>query len=192
MLLRCVLGVKILGGSMKGQTIEIPSKGTRPTSVILKRKFFDSLQGESKFETFLDLCAGSGSVGIEALSRGASSVTFVDKGKDQVQLIKKNCRKLNVNFEKIQIVQQDSLQWIKKNKTSLQNGVWIYFDPPYKLEGLYLDFSKFVLSLDIDINVAIEANNRLPFFSEIEELLSSGVSKVYSQGDKSIIKYKNY
>ena len=177
---------------MKGQTIEIPSKGTRPTSVILKRKFFDSVQGGPTFETFLDLCAGSGSVGIEALSRGAASVTFVDKGKSQVQLIKKNCKKLKVDFEKIQIVQQDSLRWIKENEASLQNGVWIYFDPPYELENLYISFSKFVLSLKVELNVAIESNNRLPFFLEMVELLSSGVSKIYSQGDKSIIKYKNY
>ena len=186
------MGVKILGGSMKGKTIEIPSKGTRPTSVILKRKFFDSLQEGLEFNTFIDLCAGSGGVGLEALSRGAREVTFVDKGKDQVQFIKKNCKRLKVDFEKVQIVQQDSLHWVRKNAAFLGNGSWIYFDPPYEMENLYFNFSKFVLNLKVDINVAIEANNRLAFYSDITKLLSAGVSKIYSQGDKSIIKYKNY
>ena len=82
------MSLRVLGGKFKGRPIEVPSSGTRLTSVLLKRRLFDALQSLEGYH-FVDLCAGSGAVGLEALSRGADSVTFVDTGKKQVNLIKR-------------------------------------------------------------------------------------------------------
>jgi len=83
------VSLRVLGGRFKGRALEVPSSGTRPTSVLLKRRLFDALQSLGGYH-FIDLCAGSGAIVLEALSRGADSVTFVDTGKKQVSLIKKN------------------------------------------------------------------------------------------------------
>ena len=73
--------VKILGGVARGFPLALPrSDLTRPTSVLIKRKLFDWRQDLSG-HTFIDLCAGSGAMGFEALSRSADKVVLVDSEK---------------------------------------------------------------------------------------------------------------
>ena len=72
------MSISILGGVAKGAKLATPSShNTRPTSVLLKRRLFDSHQSFEGIE-FYDICAGSGSMGIEAMSRGAEKVIFVE------------------------------------------------------------------------------------------------------------------
>ena len=70
--------MQIIGGLAKGHGLCVP-RGIRPTSTLLKRKLFDSHQTWEAVN-FIDLCAGSGSVGLEAWSRGAKSVCLVEQG----------------------------------------------------------------------------------------------------------------
>ena len=82
--------MRITGGEAKGRTLSFPSRSKeRPTSDFLREALFDLL-GSLQDKTFLDLFAGSGSVGLEAASRGAQSVFFVEKNKHLVEVIKKN------------------------------------------------------------------------------------------------------
>jgi 16S rRNA (guanine(966)-N(2))-methyltransferase RsmD len=82
--------MRITGGEAKGRTLSFPSRSKeRPTSDFLREALFDLL-GSLQDKTFLDLFAGSGSVGLEAASRGARGVYFVEKNKNLVEVIKKN------------------------------------------------------------------------------------------------------
>lgn len=84
--------MRITGGEAKGRTLSFPSKSKeRPTSDFLREALFDLL-GSLKGKIFLDLFAGSGSVGLEAASRGAQEVCFVEKNKNLVEVINKNIR----------------------------------------------------------------------------------------------------
>ena len=82
--------MRIIGGEAKGRTLHFPSKSKeRPPSDFLREALFNLL-GSLQDKTFLDLFAGSGSVGLEAASRGAQDVYFVEKNKHLVEVIKKN------------------------------------------------------------------------------------------------------
>ena len=84
------MSVKILGGVARGFPLALPrSDLTRPTSVMIKRKLFDWRQDLGGY-TFIDLCAGSGAMGYEALSRGADKVVLVDSDKYAFMTMKKN------------------------------------------------------------------------------------------------------
>ena len=73
------MGLRILGGLFRNRALRAPkSAATRPSLALMRKSLFDSLQGELEGAYLLDLYAGSGSIGFEALSRGASHVTFVE------------------------------------------------------------------------------------------------------------------
>ena len=82
--------MRVIGGKAKGRTLHFPSRSKeRPTSDFLREALFNLL-GSLQGKIFLDLFAGSGSVGLEAASRGAQEVYFVEKNKTLVMVIKKN------------------------------------------------------------------------------------------------------
>lgn len=88
--------MRVVSGKYKGRKLEsVPGDSTRPILSRLRQSLFDGLGSEIEGASFLDLFAGTGSVGIEALSRGASHVTFVDIEKLAVQTIKKNLHHLD-------------------------------------------------------------------------------------------------
>mgnify|MGYP006282976141 CR=1 FL=1 len=87
--------MKIVAGRKKGAEIFGPGpKKIRPMRQVVRRAMFDTLRNVVEGSTFLDLFAGTGSVGLEALSQGAESVTFVDNLHQAIQLINKNLEKL--------------------------------------------------------------------------------------------------
>src|SRR3954462_5858811 len=90
--------MRVIAGQFRGRLLKSPLDGkTRPTSDRLRETLFNVLAPRIDDETrFLDLCAGTGAVGIEALSRGAAFVTFVDRSKRSCALIEENLDKLGV------------------------------------------------------------------------------------------------
>lgn len=116
--------MRIISGKYKGRTIR-PPVGIRPTSDKLRETVFNIIQHEIGGAKVLDLYAGSGAYGIEALSRGAASVTFVDQSGRSISAIKAN---LNTLGENQQVVQADALEWVRN-----QSGEYdlIFIDPPY-------------------------------------------------------------
>jgi 16S rRNA (guanine966-N2)-methyltransferase len=85
--------MRILGGASRGRQLEGPSQGTRPTAGRVKAALFNILSERIPGARFLDLFAGTGAIGIEALSRGASRVTFVESDADCVRVVKSNLRR---------------------------------------------------------------------------------------------------
>jgi 16S rRNA (guanine966-N2)-methyltransferase len=100
--------MRIIGGVAKRRLIKSPSaaQGVRPILGRIKKSLFDILRPRLEGSLFLDLYAGSGSVGIEALSRGAAGVTFVDKNPNCLSIIRQNLSRLQL-FERSRLVRAD-------------------------------------------------------------------------------------
>src|SRR5215467_3786779 len=85
--------MRIISGTYRGRNLKSPpSMQVRPTSDRLRETLFNVIAPRIEGPRFLDLCAGSGAVGIEALSRGASHATFVDRSRRSCQLIESNLK----------------------------------------------------------------------------------------------------
>ncbi|MEC8767762.1 MAG: 16S rRNA (guanine(966)-N(2))-methyltransferase RsmD, partial [Actinomycetota bacterium] len=124
--------MRVIAGVEKGRKLVAPSGDhIRPTKDRVKEAIFNSLHsyGLVNDKSFLDLFSGTGSLGIEALSRGANSVVFVDNNQEAIDCITLNVKKLNYGSVS-KILKTDALNFLKKEE---------YFDialidPPYKYE----------------------------------------------------------
>lgn len=123
--------MRIISGAYRGRVLRSPSGNkTRPTSDRLRETLFNILSPRITEETrFLDLCAGTGAVGIEALSRGAGFVTFVDKSRRACALIEENLDLLDVPEEETEIICLSAENFVGRR----HDAGWdiVFFDPPY-------------------------------------------------------------
>jgi 16S rRNA (guanine966-N2)-methyltransferase len=123
--------MRVLAGQFKGRELKSP-KGdkTRPTSSKVKESLFNIVRDRIEEALFLDLFAGSGSMGIEALSRGAKGAYFVERDREAAACIKKNLENLETEGH---VLQMDAFIAIKHlEKQGLVFNL-IYVDPPYAL-----------------------------------------------------------
>lgn len=126
--------IRIVGGSLKGRTIHTPKTHlTRPGTELLRKAVFDICRNEIEGANFLDLFAGSGAFGIEAISRGAVHSTFIDKGKSAIACIKKNISALQLESQST-VFSTTYEYWYKKNTTLFDIA---YASPPYPEIHLY-------------------------------------------------------
>ena len=124
--------IRISGGYLKGKKIPFDFKDSlRPTSNKLKEIIFNWLQFEINDFVCLDLFAGTGSLGIEAISRNAQKVFFVELNKKNYSVLTKNIKLLDIK-DKSKVVFKDAFEWIKKN--NLSNIDLILLDPPFNQE----------------------------------------------------------
>jgi 16S rRNA (guanine(966)-N(2))-methyltransferase RsmD len=121
--------MKILKGYLKGKNI-ISCSGIRPVSLRVKKACFDILEEELKEKSVLDLFAGSGGLGIEAISCGARKVVFVDIKRKCVEVIRKNLISLKI-LPKAEIYLKDAFNGIKKFFRENRKFEIIFVDPPY-------------------------------------------------------------
>ncbi len=122
------MSLRIIGGTFRNRPIKSP-KGdqTRPTSALLRKALFDICQSIIEGASFLDLFAGSGAIGIEALSRGASHATFVDKDRHALDCILKNLKELEIESKSTVIAGAVPMVF----KRFKQPFDIVYIDPPY-------------------------------------------------------------
>src|SRR5688500_2502806 len=102
--------MRVISGQYRGRVLKSPPDNkTRPTSDRLRETLFSVLAPRIDEETrFLDLCAGTGSIGIEAISRGAAFVTFVDRSKKSCALIEENLDKLDIPDGQTEVINLDA------------------------------------------------------------------------------------
>ena len=151
---------RIIGGCYRGRKISVVSKEIRPTSDRVRETLFNWLNSKLVNKSCLDLFAGTGILGIEALSRGARTVVFVDHRQDIVSEIKTQISKLQLY--NCSVVLSDSLQYLD-NRKHLDSFDIIFLDPPfgvYNLETL-LDHIEETKSLDPQGMVYYESNQSL-------------------------------
>ena len=107
--------MRIIAGKYRGRRLKSPpSFQTRPTSDRLRETLFNIIVPRIEGARFLDLCAGSGAVGIEALSRGAAHVTFVDQSRKMCALIEANLRGLGIDEEQVDVVNSEAQRFLQQ------------------------------------------------------------------------------
>ena len=122
--------IRITGGENRSRLLETPNTTlTKPTMDKVRAAVFNALGDVVRNARVLDLFAGSGSYGFEALSRGAKEATFVDSSFEAIKAIKKNAA--NLNKENVEIISSDVLAFLSQNSKEFDI---IFADPPYKLD----------------------------------------------------------
>ncbi len=136
--MKTTLTTKIIAGIYKGKSIELPSlETTRSSKNILKESFFNVLQYDAIDTIFIEAFGGSGSIGLEALSRGARHSYFCEIDKKSYKILEKNCK--NINSEKSTAILGDTFEVLPKLiNNSLKNvPIVVYIDPPFDFrEGM--------------------------------------------------------
>ena len=130
------LGVRVISGSARGLKLNTPGDDrVRPTTDRVKESMFNIVQDWVYDSQVLDLFAGSGALGIEALSRGASQAVFCDNSLDSIKIIKSNIEKARV-ADRSQIVSGDFKRCLRDMEAKNKSFDMIFVDPPY-YEGLF-------------------------------------------------------
>ena len=120
--------MRVITGSARGRRLrELEGFETRPTTDRVKESIFNIIQFRVEGRRVLDLFAGTGQMGIEALSRGAKSATFVDRRSDAVRLVKENLALCRLE-EGARVIQGDALDFLSRTEETFD---LIFLDPPY-------------------------------------------------------------
>ena len=170
---------KIIGGEFKGKLIEIPNIfTTRSSKGILKESLFNTLQFEIMDKNFVEVFSGSGSIGLEALSRGASQCYFIEYNKVAYKVLQENIQRLNStkcqhlfgdSFEKFDTV----LSMVEKR----DEKTYFYFDPPFAtrdgMDDVYDKTLELIKKIDPTkcMMVIVEHMTQLDMPKEIGELV---------------------
>lgn len=169
--------INIIGGKFKKKKIIVPEKEVRPTSAIKREAIFSILESYASNNSFdlysnkcfIDLFAGSGSLGLEAISRGASFSYFYELDNNVIKILRKNCETICKKKE-FKIFEQDCI--LLNNFNLNYPPSVIFIDPPYK----YLFFNKIlnnlikskILNTKTIIVIESDKKNILKFSSNFE------------------------
>ncbi|WP_456456338.1 16S rRNA (guanine(966)-N(2))-methyltransferase RsmD [Thermovibrio sp.] len=168
-----VVGGKYRGRKLKSMPKRDDTKLLRPTTDRVKESVFSILNNYLEGTKFLDLFAGTGAVGIEALSRGAQKVVFVESDRRFCNLIRENLKALKVPRERYEILCEDYVSALKKLGRRKEKFDFIYADPPYE-KGYYtrvVNLVKNLNLLDEDGLLILEEPKKNPFIPEDERWL---------------------
>lgn len=121
--------MRVITGSARGRKLESPTgNDVRPTTDVVKEAVFSIIQFDVEGCTFLDAFAGSGQMGLEALSRGARRAYFVDSRRRSLSVVKKNIEICGFSSDSAVTVQADSVSYLSASQKSFDI---IFLDPPY-------------------------------------------------------------
>jgi 16S rRNA (guanine966-N2)-methyltransferase len=130
--------MRVIAGNYRGRNLRSPpSMQVRPTSDRLRETLFNVLAPRIEGARFLDLCAGSGAIGIEALSRGAAHVTFVDRSRKMCGLVEANLDLCGVPEDETSVLMSEAVDFLRKaSARGEQKWDIAFFDPPYATDYL--------------------------------------------------------
>lgn len=161
--------MRVISGTAKGTKLSsINDLSTRPTLDRIKESLFSIIQNNLQEAKVLDLFAGSGALGIEALSRGAIHCTFCDKSYPSIQMLKQNIKKTRME-EKSTIWNLDYKKCLQSQKEKFDI---IFIDPPYKLD-IAVDSIKRILHLALlkkDGIIILETDEEERELKELEKI----------------------
>lgn len=170
--------MKIISGKYKGRKLEgFDINGTRPTMDRVKESLFGTIQNYLQDSTVLDLFAGSGNLGLEALSEGAKKAYLVDANYKAITTINRNIQ--NIGIEAAEVIHSDYKKALMNFKTGNIQFDLIFLDPPYKTD--YIEKS---------INLITE--NGLLQQTGIIVCESNSIDKIIFPNNYQILKEKKY
>ncbi len=169
--------MRVISGSRKGHKLKSP-KGlyTRPTSDKIKESLFNILGNIASESMVLDLFSGSGSIGIEFLSRGATSCYFIDNRLDSINIIKENLLHTKL-YEFAVVLKDDALRALRDLKKNTIRFDYIFLDPPFKDRDLLFTVIEFISNykilfdtglLIVEHDSSIEPNDNLYNFIKVK------------------------
>lgn len=130
--------MRVIAGLYKGRNLRtVAGLDVRPTSDRLRETLFNILAPRISGTQFLDICAGSGAVGIEALSRNAAHATFIEASRRAVRAIYENIEHCHIEEADAEVIYLDALAALKQLANRGRAFDIVYFDPPYR-SPLYL------------------------------------------------------
>lgn len=121
--------LRVSGGEARGRRLKAP-KNIRPTQGMVKQALFNLAGPDIEGATVLDLFAGSGAIGIEALSRGAARVTFVDQQPRGLAILRQNLDALGF-AARARVVRGDVVRWLEASPDAVKAADFVFLDPPY-------------------------------------------------------------
>jgi len=147
---------KIVSGKFKGKTLKLPSKvTTRSSKSIVLESFFNTIQFDIIDATFVEVFSGSGSIGLEALSRGASKIVFMEKDRDAIKVLKNNISLTDPSSCEVYSGDSfDNINAVIKKLKKNSDEAYFYIDPPFSIregmEDIYEKMIKMIASLPLD------------------------------------------
>lgn len=179
--------MRIIAGSARGRSIEVPKgRDTRPTLDRVREAIFGMIQFDIEDSIVLDLFGGSGALGLEALSRGASHAVFCDSDRSACAVIEKNLNSLGF-YESAEVHCSDCFALIKRLSSLDKKFSLILIDPPYRA-GLYEGVLEELISCGIvsDGCILILEHPKKMALGSIDPRFSIG--KPHSYGDVAVTK----
>jgi 16S rRNA (guanine966-N2)-methyltransferase len=122
---------RVIAGTARGRRLVAPGEGTRPLGDRVKQTLFAILEPDLRGASFLDLCAGSGAAGIEALSRGATRATFVERDRRAATTIAENLYLTGLGGPNARIVRSAAEDWLVSDEAGDGPYDLVFVDPPY-------------------------------------------------------------
>ena len=171
---------RIIAGDFGGRRLQVPAAGTRPTTDRVREALFSRLDAANalKGAHVLDLFAGSGALGLEAMSRKAASATFVESATPAARIIEGNIRELGMGT-RARVVKERALPYLKRTHETYTLAL---VDPPYDIArgDLAAVLEALAQRLEPEANVVVEWTRRAPL-PEWPSSIAPIVSKDYGE-----------
>ena len=158
--------LRVGGGDARGRRLKAP-KGIRPTQGIVKAAIFNLVGPGIEGAYVLDLFAGSGAIGIEALSRGAAEVTFVDREPRGLAILRQNLDALELK-ERARVVRGDVVRWLESSPADVGQAGLVFLDPPY--DDVVLDRALRVLDRTLADALVVAEHSRRQTLPDLNRL----------------------
>lgn len=163
--------LRIIGGEYRHRTIDVPpGTSTRPTTDKVREAVMSAIAYDIRDAVVLDLFAGSGALGLEALSRGAKRIYFCDKAPGAYQTIRKNIKKLDAE-EYCEVYRMHYASYLEDlHRRSIVFDI-VFLDPPYAMKDVYSEIAEYLLNCGMlsergvlirEWNSEIQENPRFP------------------------------
>ena len=174
--------MRVISGKVRGLKLDTPKNlDVRPTTDRVKESLFNIINPYIRESNILDLFAGTGSLGIECLSRGAKNCVFVDKSKESIGIVKSNIKKARVENEST-ILNIDFKDAVKRLSVQKQKFDVIFMDPPY-YENMFIDCLKSIDELNL-----LKEDGLIVVEHDTNDLFDDNIGRLYKSREK---KYGN-
>jgi 16S rRNA (guanine966-N2)-methyltransferase len=173
--------MRVIAGEFRSRTLKtLPGMDTRPTPDRMRETLFNVLAPEIDGVVFLDAYAGSGAVGIEALSRGASRAIFIEKSKSAAGVLRENLSSLGL-LSRAEVLHGKTLQYLPHRAAGI-----VFLDPPYELEKEYGAALSILAAGETPLAIAQHASR----FALAEEYGALRRTRTLKQGDNTLSFYR--